>query len=209
MDPIFYALIAPIIGVLLYPLLHDYPKFTRIFDRSMYIIVPLVVLSQVLGHQIKHNGWEPIGLLTLLGIMTLGLLLPIGIKYIFQGAASKTEALSVIVGFLGLGFHALLEGASLNTEEPTIMISIAVHRIAVGLTIWWILYPRYGLFISIIGVAGLLSATLAGFLLTDILLYEFAGSDFFQAFVAGSLLHVIFYEKHCESPHAYNRSPHA
>ncbi|MCY4159404.1 MAG: hypothetical protein OXF48_07305 [Bacteroidetes bacterium] len=205
MDPIVYALITPVIGAILYPLLHDHPRFTRIFDRSMYVIVPLLVLSQVVGHEIEHSGgWDTEKILLLLGIMTLGLLMPIGIEYMFQGIASKTEALSIIAGFAGLGVHALLEGASLNTEEPTAWIPIAVHRVAVGLMIWWISLPRYGLFIAVFGITGLLATTLSGFLLTDLLPYEFAGSDFFQAFVAGSLLHVIFHEKYHGSPHAHD-----
>ena len=201
MEPVLYALATPVMGALLYPLLHDHPKLTRVFDRCMYVIVPLLVLSQVLGHEIAHHGWELAGILLLLGVMALGLLMPVGVEYVFHGIASKTEALSIIAGFLGLGLHALLEGASLSTDSPTAWIPIAVHRVAVGLMIWWILYPRYGLYIAMFGIAGLLSTTLAGFLLEGTLPHGFAGSDLFQAFVAGSLLHVIFHERHHGSPH--------
>lgn len=206
MDPIFYALIAPIVGATLYPVLHDNPRFTRIFDRCMYILVPVLVFTQILGHYVGHSGWELFGILILLGIMTAGLFLPIGIEHIFHQIAPKTEALSIIAGFLGLGLHALLEGSSLNTESPIITAPLVFHRIAAGLMIWWILQPRYGRFTAVLGIAGLFSATLAGFLLSDILLpHRFAGSVFFQAFVAGSLLHVVFHERHHGNPHAHHR----
>ena len=204
MELLLYALAAPVIGVLLYPVLHDNPRLTKTFDRSMYVVVPLLILTQVLGHQVEHNGWAPGGILVLLGVMVLGLLIPIGIEHISHNIAPKTEALSVIFGFLGLGLHALLEGSSLNTDSSTIIIPLAVHRLAVGLMVWWILYPRYGLPIAIIGIAGLLSTTLAGFFLADILPHGFTGSDLFQAFVAGSLLHVVFHEHHHGSPHAHD-----
>ena len=204
MAPILYALAAPVIGVILYPLLHDNPKLTRAFDRCMYVIVPLLVLTQVLGHQIQDHGWEPVGLLILLGVMALGILIPIGIEHVSHSIAPKTEGLSIIAGFLGLGLHALLEGSSLNADSPTALVPIVVHRVAVGLMIWWILHPRYGSFIAMFGIVGLLSATLAGFLLADLLPHDFTGSDLFQAFVAGSLLHVIFHERHHGSPHDHS-----
>lgn len=204
MELLLYALAAPVIGALLYPVLHDNPRLTKTFDRTMYVVVPLLILTQVFGHQIEHDGWAPAGILLLLGVMALGLLIPIGVERIFHNLAPKTEALSVIVGFLGLGLHALLEGSSLNTDSSTIIIPLVIHRLAVGLMIWWILYPRYGLAIAIIGIAGLLSTTLVGFFLADILPHGFTGSDLFQAFVAGSLLHVIFHEHHHGSPHAHD-----
>ena len=203
MDPIVYALAAPIIGALLYPALHDHPKLTRIFDRFMYVAVPLLVLSQVLGHQIEYDGWQVRGIAILMGIMTAGILLPIAIEHLFQNIASKTEALSLIAGFLGLSLHALLEGASLNTEAPIVTIPLTAHRLGVGLMIWWILFPRYGSLISLLGIGGLLVATLAGFMLGDVLPHEFTGSDYFQAFVAGTLIHVIIHERHHGSPHAH------
>lgn len=206
MTPLLYALGAPLIGALLYPVLHDQPKLTRVFDRSMYIVVPLIVLIQVFGHQIAHDGWKPISIMSLMGAMALGLLIPILIEHISRDIAKKTEILSIIVGFLGLFLHALLEGASLNTDQPITTLPIAIHRIAVGLMIWWILHPRYGTVIAMAGIAGLWLTTSAGFFLSGILAHEFAGSSYFQAFVAGSLLHVIFHESHHGSPHSHNMS---
>ncbi len=206
MTPLFYALAAPIIGVFLYPILHDNPKLTQTFDRCMYVGVPILILIQVFGHSISHHGWEWGGLFILGGVLALGLFLPIGIEKVFRNVSTQTEALSIIAGFLGVGLHALIEGASLNSDEPTTMIPIAVHRIAVGLMIWWILFPRYGLVIGINGIVGLLLATVCGFLLSDVLPQGFTGSDQFQAFVSGSLLHVIFHESYHGSPHAHTPS---
>ncbi len=89
MTPLLYALGAPLIGALLYPVLHDQPKLTRVFDRSMYIVVPLIVLIQVFGHQIAHDGWKPISIMSLMGAMALGLLIPILIEHISRDIAKK------------------------------------------------------------------------------------------------------------------------
>jgi hypothetical protein len=170
----------------------------------MYVVVPLLVLIQVFGHQIEHSGWELGSILTLMGAMALGLLIPIAIEHVSHGIARKTEALSIVAGFLGLFLHALLEGASLNTDQPITTLPIAIHRIAVGLMIWWILQPRYGSVIAIAGIAGFLVTTTTGFFLSGMLANEFVGSSYFQAFVAGSLLHVVFHESHHGSPHSHN-----
>jgi len=196
MTPLIFAMAAPVIGVLLYPLLHDHLKLRQLFDRSMYVIVPLLVASQIIGHEILHSGWMLQPILMLVAVMALGIIIPRFIEKIYLQVAPTTEALSIIIGFLGLGLHALFEGASLNTEDPSAMIPIAVHRLAVGLMIWWILHPRYGSLIALIGVLWLLSVTLAGFLLAGGLPHEFAGSNLFQAFVAGSLLHVVLHDHH-------------
>ncbi|MDE2826215.1 MAG: hypothetical protein OXL40_02755 [Bacteroidota bacterium] len=206
MVPLLYALIAPVVGAFLYPILHDQPRLTRAFDRIMYVVVPLLVLIQVFGHEITHHGWKPVSIVSLMGAMALGLLMPIAIKHVSHGIANKTGTLSIIAGFLGLFLHALLEGASLNTDQPINTLPIAIHRIAVGVMIWWILRPRYGAFIAMAGIAGLLMTTASGFFLSGVLATEFVGSSHFQAFVAGSLLHVIFHESRHGGPHSHDTS---
>lgn len=206
MVPLLYALIAPVVGAFLYPVLHDQPRLTRAFDRTMYVVVPLLVLIQVFGHEITHHGWEPISTVSLLGAMALGLVMPIAINRVSHGIANKTGTLSIIAGFLGFFLHALLEGASLNTDQPINTLPIAIHRIAVGVMIWWILRPRYGAIIAMAGIAGLLVTTSSGYFLSGVLANEFVGSSYFQAFVAGSLLHVIFHESRHGGPHSHDTS---
>ena len=206
MVPLFYALIAPVVGAFLYPVLHDQPRLTRAFDRIMYVLVPLLVLIQVFGHEITHHGWEPVSIGFLMGVMALGLLMPVAIKHVSHGIANNTGTLSIIAGFLGFFLHALLEGASLNTDQPINTLPIAIHRIAVGVMIWWILRPRYGAVIAMAGIAGLLVTTSTGYFLSGALANEFVGSSHFQAFVAGSLLHVIFHESRHGGPHSHDTS---
>ncbi|MXY07047.1 MAG: sodium/proton-translocating pyrophosphatase [Rhodothermaceae bacterium] len=206
MVPLLYALIAPVVGAFLYPVLHDQPRLTRAFDRTMYVVVPLLVLIQVFGHEITHHGWDLVSIVTLVGAMALGLLMPIVINHASHGIAKKTGTLSIIAGFLGFFLHALLEGASLNTDQPINTLPIAIHRIAVGVMIWWILRPRYGTVIAMAGIAGLLATTATGFILSGVWANELVGSSHFQAFVAGSLLHVIFHESRHGGPHSHDTS---
>ncbi|MDE2770310.1 MAG: hypothetical protein OXI44_03910 [Bacteroidota bacterium] len=206
MVPLLYALIAPVVGAFLYPVLHDQPRLTRAFDRIMYVVVPLLVVIQVFGHEITHHGWEPIGFVSLMGAMAFGLLMPVAINHVSHGIAKKPGTLSIIAGLLGFFLHALLEGASLNTDQPINTLPIAVHRIAVGVMIWWILRPRYGAAIAMAGIAGLLVTTASGYFLSGVLANEFVGSSHFQAFVAGSLLHVIFHESRHGGPHSHDTS---
>ncbi len=201
MTPLIGALGAPIVGALLYRILHDQPKLTRIFDLCMYIAVPGLVLWQVFGHMIEHHGWGSTKIWVSSLFMILGFALPILVEKLYHHAAPNVEKLSVLAGFSGLGLHAMLESVTLNAPDVFVSGPLILHRMVVGLMIWWVLYPRYGRWIGVIGIAGLLVVTLLGYLLAEIL--PDSGGEYFQAFVAGSLLHVIFHERHHGDPHAH------
>ena len=202
MTPLLGALGAPIVGALLYRFLHDQPKLTRVFDVGMYIAVPGLVLWQVFGHMIEHHGLNLTMISVSVLLMALGLAMPIVIEKIYHRAASKVEKLSVLAGFSGLGLHAMLESVTLDSPEMFVSGPLVLHRVMVGLMIWWVLYPRYGRWIAIVGIGGLLLVTVIGYLLADSL--PNSGGEYFQAFVAGSLLHVIFHERHHGEPHTHS-----
>ncbi|MEQ1858231.1 MAG: hypothetical protein ABL963_17395, partial [Longimicrobiales bacterium] len=78
-----------------------------------------------------------------------------------------------------------------------------LHRIAEGLVIWWLLRPRYGVGAAAAGVALLLAATVAGVVLGLEFLagVDSTGVAVYQAFVAGSLVHVVFHQGRHDHTH--------
>ena len=200
------ALATPIAGASLYRLLHDQPRLTRAFDIFMYIAVPLLVFWQIFGHVIEHHGWDVIYLLILFGIMALGFGLPITIEHLSHRTTHSVKVISVLAGFSGLALHAILEGISLQGETITITAPLLLHRIMVGLMLWWVLFPRYGRIPAVIGIAGLLAATTVGYFLAGLLpeaALSGTSGEFFQAFVAGALLHVVLHKNHNGNPHSH------
>ena len=211
MPALLLALASPVFGAVLYRILHDRQGFTKAFDLAMHVAVPLLIAWHVFGHVVAHYGWELAVLFKMLALMILGIGLPRLIEYHFFYAKSKIQLLSVLTGFSGLAIHAILEGLSLRGEAFSITAPILLHRVMVGLMIWWVLFPRYGRFAAITGIAGLLAATCAGFFLGDFLpehvLHGNSG-EIFQAFVAGTLLHVIFHDSWQGGPHDHGAHNH-
>ena len=205
------ALAAPVAGAVLYRFLHENPRLTRAFDLSMYMAVPLLIGWQVFGHIINQHGWDVAYILMMLGVMGLGFGLPILIERLYHQTKFGVELLSVLAGLMGLALHAVLEGISLQGEAITIAAPILLHRLMVGLMIWWVLFPRYGRWPAIAGICSLLVATTVGFSLGGILpeaMLHGTSGEIFQAFVAGSLLHVVLHESYHGSPHDHSNHDH-
>jgi len=195
------ALAAPIAGPLLYRVLHDHPGAVRIVDGSVYVAVPAL-----LAWQVGHLALEQSTLLVL-AAAAAGLAIPSLAERISQALHRHTDQLALVMGVSGLVLHALLEGAALAPGESGVDLAfglaIVLHRIPVGLVIWWLVRPRYGVASGVLGVGAVVLVTLAGYALgTEVLAgVHGAGGDLYQAFVSGSLVHVVFHQGRHDHTH--------
>ena len=75
-------------------------------------------------------------------------------------------------------------------------LAVILHRLPVGLAIWHLMAPHFGARFALLVLGLMCGATAAGYLLAPqwFGLLEASGVACFQAFVAGSILHVIVYE---------------
>lgn len=190
------AVCAPFVGALLYKWLHDRPATVRLVDRSMYFAVPALVLWQVLPH-----AWAEYGVLAILAVAA-GMGAPALIERALHAVARHADNLALLAGLSGLALHASLEGAALATGDAGVAIAVILHRIPVGLMLWWMLEPRHGFTGGVLAVGTLAVATLIGYALGDALLAgEGGGAEIYQAFVGGSLLHVVFHQSRHDHRH--------
>lgn len=186
--------VAPLLGPVLYRVLHDHPRAVHIVDGFVYVAVPALVLWQVLAH-----AWADATVLPAL-LLVAGFLVPNGLERLSQRLASQTDNLALIVGLFGLVIHTLLEGAAFvpgaEATPRVFAVAVILHRVPVGLVVWWLLRPRFGLWVATAGIASIVLGTLGGYGLG----MEFlggaspAGLESFQAFVGGSLVHVVFHQ---------------
>ena len=72
-------------------------------------------------------------------------------------------------------------------------LGVILHRIPVGMALWWTLRPIFGTGIAVGAIALIMAATTSAYLLGEpiINLMQSGAIACFQAFVAGTLLHVI------------------
>ena len=200
------ALAAPVAGPVLYGLLHDHPKAVRLVDGFVYLAVPALVAWQVLPF-----AWEQRSVLAIAAVAT-GLVVPQAMERVSRLLEHHTDHLALLVGLSGLVVHALLEGAAFapGSEAVAVPFALAVilHRVPVGLVIWWLIRPRYGVPPASAGVGLLVLATLAGYGVGGEFLGDAHGTgiELYQAFVSGSLVHVVFHQgrhdhRHDEDDH--------
>jgi zinc transporter ZupT len=202
MGYVITALAAPAAGPLLYGLIHGRPRAARALDRFVYVLVPILVAWQILP-----EAWERRTIWPLLAV-GIGVALPGWVERASHALAHRTDAAALVVGLSGLVLHSLLEGAALaplgaSPPGPAFTLAVTLHRVAEGLVVWWLLRPRYGTTGAIAGVGLLLGATAAGFALGLELLagVESTGAGLYQAFVAGSLVHVVFHQGRHDHTH--------
>lgn len=188
------ALMTPLAGPLLYGVLHEHPRAARVVDGFVYAAVPLLV-----GLQVLPSAWERRSLL-MIAALAGGLLLPTGMERMSHALHRHTDSLALVVGLSGLLLHSLLEGAALVPGEHGVPLAfglaVTLHQVPVGLVLWWLLRPRYGPWLAGCGVGGVVFATAIGYALgTDVLASVHGeGAELYQAFVSGSLVHVVFHQ---------------
>ncbi len=196
------ALAAPAIGPALYGGLHAHPKAVRLVDGFVYLAVPLLVVWQIVPF-----AWEDRSLIVPL-VVAAGLLWPNLFERASRALEAHTDNLAIIVGLSGLALHALLEGAALGPGGKVgwaFGLAVILHRIPVSLVIWWLIRPRHGTWAGVAGVATIVLATLVGYLLAAGLGSGQHGSgvEYYQAFVSGTLVHVVFHQGRHDHQHEH------
>ena len=197
------ALAAPAIGPALYGGLHAHPKAVRLVDGFVYLAVPLLVAWQVVPFAREDRG------LVVPLLVLAGLVLPNLFERASRAFEAHTDNFAIIVGLSGLALPALLEGAALGSGGTVALafgLAIVLHRIPVSLVIWWLIRPRHGTWAGVAGVAAIVLATLVGYLLAASLGSGEHGSgiEYYQAFVSGTLVHVVFHQGRHDHQHHHH-----
>ncbi len=80
-----------------------------------------------------------------------------------------------------------------------------LHQIPVGLVLWWLLRPRYGVAAAAAGVGSIVIGTWIGYSFGAEVLagVHGVGGEAFQAFVSGTLVHVVFHQGRHDHTHEH------
>ncbi len=161
-------------------------------EKLMNITVTALVVLHLLPESIHIVGWPAIV------FAFIGLFLPGLLERLWERGAEQVHLVSIMLSLIGLIIHGLLDGAALATpvsSSNNLPLAVVLHTLPAGMLICSIFYPRSQKYVPPILLGTLGVSTLLGF---------FAGSRFFsmqehaayfaafQAFVAGSFLHITF-----------------
>jgi len=119
--------------------------------------------------------------------------------------------------------HSVTDGAALaSSANPAsssagelahgqlLPLAVLLHQVPVGMTVWWLL-RRIGLPVVLLAFVLMAAATVSGYVAGGAMLSMLSAREveWFQAFVGGSLLHVVYHRiepgHHCTEDHAVSR----
>jgi len=184
------SITALLLGPVIYTASRENPTARRILDGLILLTIAAIVAVHVVPEALQYGG-----MLTIV-VLLLGLAFPMLLERLFRRAADTAHLFIVLLAASGLLIHAVVDGVALLPESGTgLAYAIVLHRLPVGMAIWCVVRPNFGTAIAISMFALVILATTAGYFLgTSIIeLAETRTLAILQAFISGSLVHVIVF----------------
>ena len=194
--------VALLLGPFVYAAGRRQPVAREILDGFVLITVAGIVCVYIVPEAILRGG--TIAIVTLV----LGLLFPVAIERIFRKSVREAHFLIVLLAAVALIVHAIIDGIALLPVENAAMtvggvlgfhdgdelaLGVILHRLPVGMAIWWSVRPSFGTPVALATFGLIILATGASYFVgSDVVAWaETREAAVFQAFVAGSLVHVV------------------
>lgn len=164
----------------------------------------LVTLAGIICLHIVPEAWRIAGFASV-ATGLLGLAFPALLEGIFRQALSRAHLVVLAMAAAGIVVHAVLDGIALlplvaeeaageETADRALAVGVIIHRLPVGMAIWWVLRPQFGTGVAISTFVVVIVTTVIGYLAGGRLFESSAWMlALFQAFVAGSLVHVALF----------------
>ena len=174
-------------------------------DGFVFVSMGGIILLDFLPHAIDEGGW----LCVLFAAVGVGL--PTMIERRGHKLGEHFHRLALYLGLLGLLIHSMLDGAALaiSAGDSTLPIAVILHRLPVGLTVWWLVRWSKGRGTALLLLAALGILTALGYFTGSEFLAGLKGSGlaWFQSLVAGSLFHVVLHRPHGAFPEEADSAP--
>jgi len=193
------AIVALLSGPLLFELGRLGSRTTAFLDGFAFITIAGLFLFGILPEAIETGGrvaWV---------FAALGLAFPLLVERLFHDAAHREHLAFLALGALGLLAHCMLDGLILmgaeagghedHSAEQQQGLAIVLHNMPKGIALWFLLAPAFGRRVAGAVLVLLVGGTVGGYLTGDTVLTLLTGPGvaWFQAFVAGSIFHVVLH----------------
>ncbi len=196
---------ALLLGPFIYAWGRTQPLVKQMLDGFVLVAIAGIVCINIIPTAIDLGGW-----LALLALAA-GLAFPVVIERAFHRTVHHAHVFIVVLAALGLVIHAMIDGiallpgtngglaapaSSLNPETRLgnpLALGVILHRLPVGMLLWWSVRPQFGVGAAVLIFALLIGATGLAYVFGAPVV-EVASTRslaLFQAFVAGSLVHVV------------------
>ncbi len=182
------SIVALLLGPVVYTVGRRNRTARQILDGFIFITIAGIVTVHIIPEALAGGGQLAIAFL-LLGIV-FPMVLERGLHESFHAAHGLILALAA----LGLIIHSVLDGISLlPTQNRDLAWAVVLHRLPIGMAIWWSLRPNLGLTAAVAAFAMIIAASTASFIIGAPVVELAATSSiaWLQAFISGSLIHIV------------------
>ncbi|NCF16250.1 MAG: hypothetical protein GWP62_13125 [Gammaproteobacteria bacterium] len=180
------------IALLAGPFVYALGRHNKVTERLLDVMI-IAAIAWIIGVHIVPDAVQAAGWPALV-VLVLGMAFPYVLRRIFHLATKAMHAALLFIAALALVLHAVIDGIALlpgNGEE--LGIAVILHRLPVGMAIWWTFRPAIGTRAAVAAFALIIGATaLAIYYGAPVVeLAESRMLALFQVFVAGSLADMV------------------
>jgi len=177
-------------------------KLAKTLDQLIVAVLIVLVVALLLPEAVAALGWFSV-LLVLAGYLLPGIL-----EFSIRRAAETLHLASLGFALLGLILHEMMDGAGLAGSElgagDSLGWAIILHRFGVGLMLWMMVQPVFGVRVAWATLVGMAAATVLGYGFSERLL-PLAGEQavvILQALITGTIIHSLVHRAHAK-PHSH------
>lgn len=190
---------ALLMGPLIYTLGRQHRVASTVFDWLIKAAIAFIVFVHIIPEAFEAIGYWAFA------VLAIGLAFPIALESLFKKAHDAAHLVIVGVAALGLLLHAVVDGLGLLYDDGSgLAHAIVLHRVPVGMAIWWTVRPHFGKPVALSMLVLIIVATAVGYELGDSI-FDVADTGqlaLLQAFISGSLIHVVWVgAKHQDHAH--------
>ncbi len=182
------SITALLLGPLIYAVARKNHLARRVLDALIVITIAIIIAVHIIPEAIRQGGTLAVVLIV------LGIIFPMLLERLFREATDAAHLVIVAIAAVGLLIHATVDGIALLPQSGTgLAYAIILHRLPVGMALWWAIRPSFGKVIAVSSFALISLTTAGGYFVGDsiIELGEAKTLAMLQAFVSGSLIHVV------------------
>ena len=195
------TLFALALGPVLYAWARRRPGLAEIADRVVLALVVILVLLEFVPHAWNEGG------LPSLAFAVLGLFGPNALERAFSRHQRQAHVAAIALAVFGLTLHTLADGAVVADAAHGwgLPAAVVLHTLPIGAGVWWLLAPDFGHRVASVVLIAMGVGTVIGYLI-GLSLEAMLGTrhwGWFEAFVAGVILHALF-----GRPHLHGASGH-
>jgi uncharacterized membrane protein YraQ (UPF0718 family) len=218
MTSLILSILTLFIGPIIYRKVAESETLLEVIDGFIFVSIAALVMQHILPASAGEGGF------LILCCLLFGFIGPNVLESRLSKAGHNIHTGVLLFGVIGLALHAALDGAALVTESviehadgisithgliDSLPIAIILHRLPVGLTLWFLIRPNFGRAYALIALLALSLMTTVGYFGAEALAHELHDHhwlELVQAFAAGAILHVVVFRFHLDEQQEHGGS---